>query len=40
MRDHPEALEAEVSDGSFDDVDQLIEMNGHIIGMALSPDHR
>jgi len=25
---------------SYDDVDQLIDMHGHIIGMALSPDHR
>lgn len=25
---------------SFDSVDHLIELDGHIIGMKLSPDHR
>ena len=32
--------DAEHTEGTFDEVDALIEMHGHIIGMALSPDHR
>ena len=42
---HPERFEHENVDADWvaqrcDIVDHIIELHGHIIGMALSPDHR
>ncbi|KAL4219185.1 F-box/WD repeat-containing protein 5 [Mactra antiquata] len=34
------ARNTDTSDDTYDDVDHLIDMHGHIIGMTLSPDHR
>ena len=32
--------DAEAVAGLFDQIDHVFDLNGHIIGMALSPDHR
>ncbi|XP_017857241.1 PREDICTED: F-box/WD repeat-containing protein 5 [Drosophila arizonae] len=39
-RNDPDWWDYESVKGRFDQVDKVIDLHGHIIGMALSPDHR
>lgn len=36
----PDWLNYEAVSDKFDEVDHLIDLHGHIVGMSLSPDHR
>lgn len=40
QRDEPNWNDYDSVAKRFDTVDKLIDLNGHIIGMSLSPDHR
>lgn len=40
QRVDPDWLNYDSVSDRFDKVDKLIDLHGHIIGMALSPDHR
>lgn len=39
--ENPNEVQNVIAEGTeYDEVDHLIDLHGHIIGMALSPDHR